>query len=93
MAPTTFGELVNIFINLIQATLPLLMGLSLLVFVWGLVKFISRAGGDEKAVTDGKKLMMWGLIALFVMISIWGILRFFYSSLGFSKTFGLPLLP
>ena len=93
MTPTNFGELVNIFVNLIRAALPLVMGLAVLVFLWGLVKFVSRVGGDVKAVEEGKKLMIWGLVALFVLISVWGILRFFYSSLGFSRPFGLPLLP
>ena len=79
--------------SLIQDAVPLVGGLALLAFIWGLAKFISRVGGDEKAVTEGKKLMLWGLIALFVMISVWGILRFFYSSLGLSPWFALPLLP
>lgn len=73
--------------------IPVVFSLALLVFIWGLVKFISRTGGDEKAVTEGKKLMIWGLVALFIMVSIWGILRFFYGAFGFSRTFGLPLLP
>ena len=93
MPPTTFSGLVKIFLDLMRAAIPIIASLSLLVFIWGLVKFISRVGGDEKAVTEGKKLMIWGLIALFIMISIWGILRFFYSSLGFSRPFGFPLLP
>jgi len=89
----TFGQLVNLLIDLIKAAIPVIIGLALLAFVWGLVKFISRVGGDEKAVTEGRKLMLWGLIALFMMISIWGILRFFYGEFGFSKSFGLPFLP
>jgi len=93
MPPNNLRELVSIFIDLIQVALPVVVGFALIAFFWGLAKFIFRVGGDETAVNDGKSLMIWGVIALFVMISIWGILRFFYSSLGFSKTFGLPLLP
>ena len=91
--PTTFGELVKIFTDLIGMALPLLVGLSVLVFFFGLVKFISRVGGDVKAVEEGKKLMIWGLAALFVMVSIWGILRFFYGGIGFSEPFDFPWLP
>ena len=90
--PTNFIELVKIFLALMRTAVPVIAGLALLVFIWGLVKFISRVGGDEKAVTEGKKLMIWGLIALFIMISIWGILRFFSASLGF-RGFGFPSLP
>ncbi len=51
-------------------------GVALLVFFWGLAMFIFKVGGDETAVKEGKTLMIWGIIALFVMVSIWGIIRF-----------------
>jgi len=88
----TFHSLINIFIGLIKLTIPVLVGLALLAFIWGLVKFIFRVGGDEKAVSEGKNLMIWGLIALFVMLSAWGIIAFVYKDIGFTR-FGLPLLP
>ena len=90
--PTNFSGLVNIFIELSLLAIPVVAGIALLAFIWGLIKFISRVGGDEKAVTEGQKLMIWGLIALFVMMSVWGILRFFSTSIGF-QGFGLPFLP
>lgn len=92
-APSNFKELVNIFVDLIRTALPVIAGLALLVFVWGLVKFIFRVGGDEKAVEEGKNLMKWGLIALFALVSFMAILAFVYGDIGFSRPFGLPLLP
>ncbi len=93
MPPTNFGQFINIFLDLIQTVIPVVAGLALLIFFWGLFKFIFRVGsGDEKAVGEGKNLMIWGLIALFIMVSVWGILRFVYTDIGFTK-FGLPLLP
>ena len=62
--------------NLIDTLIFLVVAIALLVFMWGLAKFIFKVGGDEKAVADGKRLMIWGTIALFVMLSIWGIIRF-----------------
>ena len=94
MPPATLQDLINIFLDLIRAIIPVVASLALLVFFWGLVKLIFRVGGgDEKAVSEGKNLMGWGLIALFVMISVWGILYFFYRDIGFSPQFGAPLLP
>lgn len=60
--------------------------IALLVFFWGLAKFIFRVGGDEKAVDEGKTLMKWGLAALFVMFSVWGLIAFFQGELGLEKT-------
>ncbi|MDO8590306.1 MAG: hypothetical protein Q7R69_03505 [bacterium] len=91
--PSDFKGLVDIFIDLIRTALPVIASLALLVFLWGLVKFIFRVGGDEKAVEEGKNLMKWGLIALFVLSSLMAILAFAYRDIGFSRPFGLPLLP
>jgi len=60
---------------------PVLAGLALVVFFWGLVKFIFHAG-DEEMRKEGKKFMMWGIIALFVVVAIWGIVAFIAISLG-----------
>jgi|SRR3989338_322212 len=67
--------------GLINPLIVILVGAALLVFFWGLAKFIFRVGGDEKAVEGGKRLMIWGLIALFIMISVWGIIRFMQNAL------------
>lgn len=90
--PSNFKDLVSLFINIINPILLLLAGFSLLVFFWGLASFIFKSG-DTKAIADGKELMKWGLIALFVMVSLWGIINFFYGSFGFSGVLGIPLLP
>lgn len=62
-------------IDIIDIATVLVSSLALLVFLWGLVKFISQAG-DPEAVKSGKSIMIWGVVALFVMVSIWGIVNF-----------------
>lgn len=52
--------------------IPLAFTLALLLFFWGMVKYIWSAGDKE----EGKKIMVWGVVALFVMSSIWGIVSF-----------------
>jgi len=90
--PNNFQDLVNIFLDLIRTAVPVIYALALFVFFLGLVKFIVKAG-DEKAIAEGKNLMKWGIIALFIMTSIWGILRFAHQDIGFSGSFGFPFLP
>jgi hypothetical protein len=53
---------------------------ALLVFIWGLARFIFHIGGENSSI-DGKNLMVWGVIALFVISSIWGIVGFLQQSL------------
>ena len=92
-ANSNFSDLVDIFLNLILSVLPVVASLALLAFLWGLTKFIFRVGGDEKAIVEGKTLMIWGLIALFVMVSIWGIISFVSRDIGFGDALIFPLLP
>lgn len=57
---------------LITALVPVVIGLGLLFFIWGLVQYIA-ASGDEAAKEEGKRKMIWGVIALFVIVAVWGL--------------------
>ncbi len=48
--------------------------LAIIYFFWGLVKFIGSAG-DAKTRADSQQKMVWGIVALFVMFSIYGIIN------------------
>ena len=74
---TSLGRLINI-------ALPIVVAIALLGFFWGLVKFIF-AQGSEEAKADAKKIMLWGLIALFVMVSVWGLVGFIGDALGIEQ--------
>ena len=74
-------DLIRAVGGLINPIIAILVGVALLAFFWGLAKFIFRVGGDEKAVEEGKMIMKWGLIALFVMVSVWGIIIFIQEAL------------
>ena len=92
--PANFRAFVCFIIGIIDSLIPLVAALTLLVFFFGLAKFIKNSG-DTKNHAEGKNLMIWGLIGLFVMISVFGILRFAYNDFEFSdtRTFGVPTLP
>ena len=40
-----------------------------LLFFWGLVDYIRK----NEANTDAKKRMGWGIIGIFVLVSVWGL--------------------
>ncbi|MEK7176896.1 MAG: pilin [Patescibacteria group bacterium] len=70
--------------ELVALALPIVVAIALLVFFWGLVKFIF-AQGNEESKAEAKKIMLWGLIALFVMVSVWGLVEFIGSALGINQ--------
>lgn len=91
--PTDFKTLTELFTDIIGLLIPLMVAVSLLVFLFGLAKFIFRVAGDEKEIEKGRYLMIYGIIGLFVMISIWGILSLLVSDFGPDFYFGIPQLP
>jgi hypothetical protein len=81
---TTFRSLIGDAIFVLDLLTPVFYGLALAFFFWGLAKFIfALNSGNEKGAQGGKTMMWWGVIALFVAVSIWGLIRFLISDFGF----------
>lgn len=91
-APNNFSDLVYQMLGILGAAVPVLAALAFFVFLWGLVKFIFRVGGDEGAIKDGKKLMLWGIIALFILVSLFAIINFAHNEF-FGSPYAYPILP
>ncbi len=70
------GTWIKDFVNVLNY---ILLTLLLVVFFWGLAKFILHAA-DAKERDNGKSLMLWGLIGIFVVISLWAIIVFLRDS-------------
>lgn len=59
--------------------IPLVFALALLYFLWGVAKYIRSVSPGSKE--EGKTIMIWGVVALFVMSSVWGLVRFLQEEL------------
>ena len=53
--------------------IPFLFAIAVVVFVWGSIKFFIIDADEEAKREQGKQFMLWGIIALAVMVSIWGL--------------------
>jgi len=79
--------------GIINSLLPVLFALALVYFFWGLVKYIKGAG-DPKAAAEGKSIMIYGVIALAVMVTIYGLIAWLQSTLGIEgSTVTIPTVP
>ncbi len=74
----TFSALIDIFTQTIVKSLGMLaMASAMVAFFYGVVQYIWGArAGDATKIKNGNQFMIWGLIALFVMFSVYGIVRF-----------------
>ena len=59
--------------SLIRPVEGLLFALATLVFIYGVVEYMAGASNEE-ARTKGKTHMIWGLVGLFIMFSVSGII-------------------
>ena len=75
---------------IVDALLPIAVSLAVLFFFWGLATFI-LAAGDETARDRGKNIMIWGVIALFVIVSVWGIIGFLGNLFGIGQGGSAPV--
>ena len=69
------------FLTFLDAVTPILIALAFLVFGWGMIKFIT-AGEDPKKRTDAKSILTWGIIGIFILASMSGIVTFIKTYVG-----------
>jgi hypothetical protein len=56
-----------------SSVIPLIFALATVMFVWGVVQFFIINANEEAKRAQGKQFMIWGIIALAVMLSVWGL--------------------
>lgn len=81
-----------LFICIIRKSLvPLLITLSIVIFIWGVVNYI-RKGEEAAEREEGRKFMLYGIIALFVMVSMWGLVAIIQGTFGLGTDTLIPQL-
>lgn len=56
-----------------ERIIPIFIGIALIYTIYAVVSFIA-AGDDTKLREEKKQQILWGVIGLFVIVSIWGII-------------------
>ena len=74
--------------NILDMLIPVLIAAALVVFFWGLVKYIRASGEGHK---EGQATMIAGLVSLFIMVSVWGIVALAQNALGVSGNAGIVI--
>lgn len=64
----------------ISSIIPILITLGVIYFIWGVIQY--AIAKDEEAKTGGRSAMIYGLIALLVIVSIWGLVAILQNTFG-----------
>jgi len=57
--------------SLFSTLIVVLIALAIVWFTWNVIKYVMSA--DEKGKEQAKSQMIWGIIALAVIVSVWGL--------------------
>jgi len=80
----------DLIVGYLTDIIPLIMFLTILYFIYGIAEFIRKSGNGEE-LEEAKQKIVWGIIALFVMVSFWGIVTLLTSDFfGESPPLGPP---
>ena len=67
------------------------VGVALLCFFWFLINFIIKGSKDPAEQSKSLRGMAYSILALFVMVSIWGIIGLLGSIFGINQGGNIPI--
>ncbi len=82
---STVSGLVVFLKDLLSTATVLILAAAVVFFLWNVFKFV-MAGGDEEKRKDGSQGIIYGVIGIAVMVSIWGLVNFLTSSAKLDTT-------
>lgn len=62
--------------------IPLIFTLAFAVFVWGVIDYFFLHGSEESKREEGRQFILWGIIGMVVLFSVWGFVNILLSTLG-----------
>lgn len=91
-----FGQIDDFFLRVQgfigDILIPLIFAAALLMFIYGMFKFFILGGHNKESQEEGKQLILWAVIGLVLMVSIWGIVNIIAGGL-FGASADAPELP
>jgi hypothetical protein len=86
-----FAQNVNYIANLLSSAkylldqlVVLLISLAVVWFIWNVIRYTMSSDEDKKSLA--KSQMIWGVIAIAVIVSIWGLVAILQGIFGVNST-------
>ncbi len=73
--------------QIINPLILVLFALAFVQFFWGLFVFF-KAKQEEKDLTQGKRSILWGIIGMVIMVSVFGIIQLILGTIGVGDVTG-----
>lgn len=72
------------FLNTV--VVPVIFAFAFAAFVWGVVNYFFLHGGEEGKRDEGRKFVLWGILGMVMLFSVWGFVNILLSTLGIAPS-------
>lgn len=69
----------------VNTLIALIVALSVLMFIWGVFRYV-RGADDPAKQKDAKWFVLYGILGIFIMLSVWGLVGILQGTFGTSQT-------
>ncbi len=66
----------------------LLITLAVIYFIWGVIKYVIADSNEDRS--QGRQMMIYGIIGIFVIVALWGIIDVLGSTFDISRGGSVP---
>ncbi len=88
---TYFTDMVTTAKTVVAGLIPVMIGLTFIFFAWNMIQYIRSESSDKEKY---KSSLIWSVIAIVLVVSIWGIVNLLQSIFGATDyTIKFPNIP
>lgn len=82
LAAPTLKDVLSNLTTILDSSFKLFLTLGVFFLMWNIVDYIMAGSGDPKEAAKAVKMITYSIIALFIMISVWGLVKVIQNTLG-----------
>ena len=72
--------IIDVAKTIIDRLIVVFIAAGIAVFIFGIVRYVMA--GDEEGKAKGRSLMIWGIIGLFAIVAVWGLVSLLANTTG-----------
>jgi len=77
---TDIPGLIGVLQGILNTLVPFIIGLAFIWFIWGVFRYVTAEGPENKE--KARDIIIFGLLGLFVIVSVWGLVNVLTGSFG-----------
>lgn len=76
-------DVLDLVAKFIGGLIPIIIGVAVLMFLFGVMQYVTASDSDKQK--EARLTMLYGIVVLFVMVSIWGLVGLLGDTLDLSN--------